>query len=240
MNKILALDSSTEACSVALQCGPVLHSRFEVAPRRHAELLLPMIDSLLAEAGIRLTDLDALVYGRGPGAFTGIRIAVSIAQGLAFGADVPTLGISGLQAMAQAAAEEAGRGGHSAERVLVALDARMGEIYTGAFEQDRDGLLQLVGDERVIPPAELALPASWKAQSALATGNGWQVYRDSLPVLSASELMMESGQRFPDAAFMLQLAKPLLEAGEAVPAEQARPVYLRNQVARKSVKKPLQ
>ncbi len=240
MNTILALDSSTEACSVALQSGGSVLSRFEVAPRRHAELLLPMVEGLLEEAGISLMDLDALVYGRGPGAFTGIRIAVSVAQGLAFGAGVPTLGVSALRAMAQGAAEEADRAGAPADRVLVALDARMGEIYTGAFERDESGLMQPVGEERVLPPADLQLPDVWQAKSVLAIGNGWQVYKDSLALPSEPGLTRESAQRFPDAAWMIRLAKPLLDAGQAEPAEQARPVYLRDQVAKKAVKKPQQ
>ncbi|MGL5610034.1 MAG: tRNA (adenosine(37)-N6)-threonylcarbamoyltransferase complex dimerization subunit type 1 TsaB, partial [Aeromonas veronii] len=147
--KILAVDTATEACSAALLVGDKLFSRWEEAPRDHTRKILPMVQAVLEDAGISLSDLDAIAFGRGPGSFTGVRIGISVAQGLAFGAGVPLIGISTLAAMAQGAYRLDG-----AEQVLTAIDARMNEVYFGRYELI-DGRMQLVGDEVVSDPAAL-------------------------------------------------------------------------------------
>lgn len=199
---ILAIETATEAFSIAVLTGEQLHSHHEVAPRRHAELLLPTVDRLLAEAGIRLQDLDAIAFGRGPGAFTGVRIAISAAQGLAFGADKPVVAVSTLAALAQASLDA----GHA--QVLAAIDARMDEIYAGCFTADADGLAVAAGEEWIGAAAAFpAPPGEWHP-----TGTGTE------------------NPALPTAAAIARLARRDLAAGLATTAEQAQPVYLRNKV----------
>lgn len=130
--RILAIDTATEACSVAVWNQGEIHALFELCPREHTQRILPMVQQVLAESGLALNQLDALAFGRGPGSFTGVRIGIGIAQGLALGADLPMLGISTLQTMAQGAWRVCG-----AERVLAAIDARMGEVYWGSSNAKR-------------------------------------------------------------------------------------------------------
>ncbi len=143
--KILAVDTATENCSVALMVGNDVISRCEYAPREHTTKILPMVDTVLAEGGLKLNQLDALAFGRGPGSFTGVRIGIGIAQGLAFGADLPMLGVSTLAAMAQGSYRL-----HQSEQVLAAIDARMGEIYWGQYQRQADGDWLVVDNELVI------------------------------------------------------------------------------------------
>ncbi|HDP89812.1 MAG TPA: tRNA (adenosine(37)-N6)-threonylcarbamoyltransferase complex dimerization subunit type 1 TsaB, partial [Thioalkalivibrio sp.] len=151
--KILAIDTATDACSAALFLDGEVTSRFELAPRRHTELILPMVGSLLEEAGLAVTDLDAVAFGRGPGAFTGLRIAAGVAQGLALGADLPVIPVSTLATMAQQVMDEAG-----AEAVAAALDARMGEVYWGCYRRDAEGVAEPVGPETVCAPQAVPVP----------------------------------------------------------------------------------
>lgn len=199
---ILAIETSTEAFSVAVLAGDRLFAHDEIAPRRHAELLLPAVDRLLAEAGISLKDVDAVAFGRGPGSFTGVRIAVSAAQGLAFGADKPVVAVSTLAALAQASLDA----GHT--QVLAAIDARMDEIYAGCFTADADGLAVAAGSEWIGAAAEFSTPpGDW-----YPTGTG------------------TANAALPTAAATARLARRDLAAGLATTAEQAQPVYLRNKV----------
>lgn len=230
---ILAIDTSTEACSVALQVGDKQLSRYKFAPREHGDLVLPMVDELLVEAGIKLSQLDLIAYGQGPGAFTGLRICISIVQGLAYGADVPVAGVSSLQAMAQAAYQAS-----SAENVFAAIDARMGEVYWGQYQLS-NGLMELIGEERVCLPQDVtysALETSKNKELAFyASGSGWQTYSaelsDALP--KSLELLLEEKSSFPQAKAMLGIAQERLTKREIGTAEQAQPVYLRNNVAKK-------
>ncbi|EKP0260451.1 MAG: tRNA (adenosine(37)-N6)-threonylcarbamoyltransferase complex dimerization subunit type 1 TsaB [Aeromonas sobria] len=225
--KILAVDTATEACSAALLVGDTLFSRWEEAPRDHTRKILPMVQAVLEDAGISLSDLDAIAFGRGPGSFTGVRIGISVAQGLAFGVGVPLIGISTLAAMAQGAYRLDG-----AEQVLTAIDARMNEVYFGRYELI-DGRMQLVGDEVVSDPA--ALVDAWGKQAGPVTcvGTGFETYGETLSAL-ADELAV-SQVRFPAAEDMLPLARAAWLAGEAVPVEQATPVYLRDKVTWKKL-----
>ena len=225
--KILAVDTATEACSAALLVGDKLFSRWEEAPRDHTRKILPMVQAVLEDAGISLSDLDAIAFGRGPGSFTGVRIGISVAQGLAFGAGVPLIGISTLAAMAQGAYRLDG-----AEQVLTAIDARMNEVYFGRYELI-DGRMQLVGDEVVSEPAALVDVRGKLAGPVTCVGTGFETYGETLNGL-ADELA-ESQVRFPAAEDMLPLARAAWLAGEAVPVEQATPVYLRDKVTWKKL-----
>ena len=221
--KLLAFDTSTEACSAALGLGDAILQREELAPRRHAELILPMVDSLLQEAGLRLRDLDALAFGRGPGAFTGVRLAAGIAQGLALGADLPTVPVSSLAAMAQGATEQT-------DALLATMDARMGELYWGLFEPANGGAARLVAGERVSDPAAVTLPAD---RSFFALGSGWEAYGALLAERFKGRVTGADPARRPQARDLLPLARAELEGGRGLPPEQALPVYLRNEVAQK-------
>lgn len=221
--KLLAFDTSTEACSAALGLGDAILEREELAPRRHAELILPMVDSLLQEAGLRLRDLDALAFGRGPGAFTGVRLAAGIAQGLALGADLPVLPVSSLAALAQGATDPA-------DALLATMDARMGEIYWGLFEPANGGATRLVAEERVSDPAAVVLPVD---RSFFAIGSGWETYGALLAERFKGRVTGAAPTRRPRARDLLPLARAELEQGRGLPPEQALPVYLRNEVAQK-------
>lgn len=226
---ILALDTAGQSCSVALLAGERIIERHEAAPRRHAALLLPMAEECLADAGLALRELDAVAFGRGPGSFTGLRIATSVAQGIAFGASLPVAPISNLAAGAVAAHRR-----HGWQRVLVAFDARMDEVYAGAFEFGADGLPRQVGDEALLAPAALALPereAAGKAADWHGAGSAfaaWPALAGQLGLAAADATIA------PLARDLLGLAAADLARGAAVAAEDALPVYLREQVAWRS------
>jgi tRNA threonylcarbamoyladenosine biosynthesis protein TsaB len=218
---LLALETSTEYCSVALLHGDALIDRSEPAPRRHAELVLPMAESLLAEAGLQRAQLDGIAVGRGPGAFTGVRLAISVAQGLAFALDLPVVTISSLAALAM----QAPRNGAA---TLAVIDARMGEVYAGAFAFDAGGLAQPLDEERVARAQDLPLP---DAQGWNVIGSGWTAYRDALLLRLPSPPAWAEGERHPQARDVARLALPRFQAGDVLPPERALPVYLRDKVA---------
>jgi tRNA threonylcarbamoyladenosine biosynthesis protein TsaB len=218
---LLALDTSTESCSAALLCGERLLERSELAPRRHAELILPMIDSLLAEAGISRRQLDGIAVGRGPGAFTGVRLAISVAQGLALGLDLPVVPVSSLAALAQDAPV-------NDASILAVIDARMGEVYAGTFRRGADGLVEALYEETVGRAEKLILPQS-KQWSVI--GSGWHAYRDALAARLPAPPRWADGARYPQASAIARLAQPQFAAGRGVSPEYALPVYLRDKVA---------
>lgn len=224
---LLAIDASTEACSVAILKDNQVLSDFELCPQSHSVVLLPMVDKLLAKAGAKLSDFDALVYGRGPGSFTGVRIGIGVAQGLAFAADLPTIGISTMQAMAQQAFEQEGQA-----KVSVAIDARMSEVYCGQWQANEHGLMTLVGEEQVLPPQQFA-ESLGQEDSHYGAGTGWQAYQEAFQPHCAN---LESiSVMYPNAQFMLALAQQEFLAGKALPAEQAQPVYVRDTVSWKKL-----
>ncbi|POC45303.1 tRNA (adenosine(37)-N6)-threonylcarbamoyltransferase complex dimerization subunit type 1 TsaB [Vibrio vulnificus] len=226
--KILAIDTATENCSVALLVGDQVFSRSEVAPRDHTKKVLPMVEEVLQQAGLKLTDLDALAFGRGPGSFTGVRIGIGIAQGLAFGADLPMIGISTLAAMAQGSFRV-----HGATLVVTAIDARMDEVYWGRYQRQQDGSWLAVDAECVIPPAQLAQNITADQQSWTSAGTGWDAYAESLANLP---LNIEAGEvLYPDAQDIVVLAKYELAGGNTVAVEESSPVYLRDNVAWKKL-----
>ncbi|HBT56377.1 MAG: tRNA (adenosine(37)-N6)-threonylcarbamoyltransferase complex dimerization subunit type 1 TsaB [Pseudomonadales bacterium] len=218
MTTLLALDTATECCSAALLHDGRVTARSEVIPRQHAQRLLPMIEELLGERELRLPDVDALVFGRGPGAFTGVRIATGMVQGLAFAADKPVIAVSNLAALAQRAWRE-----HGAETVAAAIDARMDEVYWGLYGL-QDGVMKSLDDERVCPPEAVSLPDG--VASVAGAGTGWQ-YADRLAVSAERSWP----QMLPDAVDLITLALPRWLAGEVLDAADAQPVYLRDKVA---------
>lgn len=222
--KILALDTASENCSAALLCDGRLTARERLLERGHADCILAMIDEVLAEADASLAGLTAIAFGRGPGSFTGVRLAASVTQGLAHGGGVPVVPVSDLAAVAQRVlADEA-----SAGRVLVCNDARMRQIYWGCYARGATDLAELVGEEHVSDPDRVALPAGWSTDSALrAAGTGFAAY----PGLR-SEFSNLPGIRElrPRAAEIALLAVPEVKAGRLVDPEQALPVYLRDDV----------
>ncbi|PSV55236.1 tRNA (adenosine(37)-N6)-threonylcarbamoyltransferase complex dimerization subunit type 1 TsaB [Photobacterium sp. GB-1] len=226
--KILAVDTATENCSVALLMGDEVISRCEYAPREHTTKILPMVDTVLAEAGIKLNQLDALAYGQGPGSFTGVRIGIGIAQGLAFGADLPMVGVSTLAAMAQGTYRV-----HQADNVLSAIDARMGEIYWGQYQRKIDGDWQIIGAEQVIVPDALVESVQTETGIWLTAGTAWEVYADTLAKLPFE--MQQGSVLYPDSQDMVHLAKFAFARGESVSAEVASPVYLRDTVTWKKL-----
>ncbi|WP_375753197.1 tRNA (adenosine(37)-N6)-threonylcarbamoyltransferase complex dimerization subunit type 1 TsaB [Vibrio sp. HN007] len=226
--KILALDTSTENCSVALLVGDKIYSRSEFAPRDHTKKVLPMVDELLKEAGLKLADLDALAFGQGPGSFTGVRIGIGIAQGLAFGAELPMIGISTLEAMAQGTYRK-----HGAQKAVCAIDARMSEVYWGRYERQENGEWNTVEEEQVIPPEVVAEQVEADEHIWKSAGTGWDAYSEAL---SALKLSIEPSEvLYPDAEDIVYLAKFKLEKGETTPVEESSPVYLRDKVAWKKL-----
>jgi tRNA threonylcarbamoyladenosine biosynthesis protein TsaB len=221
---ILALDTCTESCSAALLYQGQLFERVEMTQRGHSELILGMMDELFVEAKTSISEINAVAFGRGPGSFTGVRVGVGVAQGIAFARDIPVIPISSLAANAQGVVDT-----FNTDYIAVAMDARMGEVY-GASYQVKDGLVQLLNEEKVCPPEEFKPvdELSW-----LGIGTGWAEYDAILRENFVGYLKEVSTQHFPQATSIIKLAQVEIEAGRLLPAEQALPVYLRNNVAKK-------
>jgi tRNA threonylcarbamoyladenosine biosynthesis protein TsaB len=215
--KLLALDTSTEQCSVALMRDDVVIERCVRTARGHADLVLGMVDEVMREASLALRELDGIAFGRGPGGFTGVRIGVGVAQGLAFGAGLPALGVSDLAAVASQAMQ--GRGD-----VLVCMDARMGEVYWAVFRADGSGRLAPLSTEQVGPPASVV----WNEQLHLVTGMGFAVYPELRDRFSK---VAEVPDVLPRASDIVKLAQFGFRDGHALPARDAQPSYVRNDVA---------
>jgi len=218
--KILALETSSEFCSCALLSGEALLAREALAVQKQSELLLPMVDELLAEGGFTLRDLSAIAFGAGPGSFTGLRIACGVAQGLALGLELPVVGVGTLEALA----EQAG-----GERVIAALDARMGEIYHGAYERDA-GRWRAVRQPSLCQPqdAPQVPEAKWTG-----CGSGFDAHNELLRQRYDGRLGSVVPGLHPRAHEIARLAAPRFAAGEGVDPAQAQPLYIRNKVALK-------
>lgn len=216
--QILALDCSTEYCSVALLAGGVCTDRAQRAGQRHSELLLPLVDDVLAEADIALSDLDAIAFGAGPGSFTGLRIACGVAQGLAFGANLPVVPVPTLLALAQ---------GISARRVFALLDARMGEVYLAAYEKLDSSWQTVIAPCLCKPEAAPPLPGrDW-----FGVGSGFAAHGDALRRSYPRELGDVDANAHPEARHIASLAHGEWRAGRTVPASGALPLYIRDKVA---------
>lgn len=218
--KLLAIETATEFCSVALLCDGELISRAELAPRRHAELLLPMCDEVLAEAGVARKQLDAIAVGRGPGAFTGVRLAISAAQGIALGIDRPIVAVSSLAALALGAPD-------NGASTLAIIDARMGEVYVGRFVRDSQWIIRLVGVESVQAASSVELPSD----AFNLIGTGWETYQSVFVEKLAKPPLFAEGLRYPQADDVARLAQPIFTAGLALDPADVRPTYLRDNVA---------
>lgn len=216
--KLLALETATEACSIAVWIDGEVRERFELAPRRHAELALPWAEQMLAEAGIAKSQLDAIAVGRGPGAFTGVRLAIALAQGIALALDRPLLPVSTLAALAMRA---------QGDRIVAAIDARMGEVYCAAFARNGDGLIAS-SDEVVARADAVVIPDGddWHG-----VGTGFAAGDGALQAHLQGRLVTVDAGALPHAADVARLGALAFALGEAIAPERIEPTYLRNKVA---------
>lgn len=224
---LLALDTSTEVLSLALLLNGKTFTHTQLAGNASSQLILPQIQALLEEAKIKLSDLDGIAFGAGPGAFTGVRIACGVAQGLGFGANLPVVGVSTLLALAEASGEE---------HVIACLDARMGEIYHAAFQKQQNSWHQMLETQVIKPEAAPTLPS--RASKMIShekawagVGSGWAVYGETLSTIYEQNLRKIMADITPTAEAILCLATPIFAAGLAKPASEAAPIYIRNRVA---------
>jgi tRNA threonylcarbamoyladenosine biosynthesis protein TsaB len=228
MSTLLALETSTHACSAALLHQGQRYSRSVVAPREHAERILGMVAELIDEAGISLSALQGIAFGQGPGSFLGTRIAAGVAQGLGFALNIPLFPVSSLQALAQHAVER-----HQATEVIASWDARMDSLYWGHYTL-KDDRLQAVKADGISTPANFSVPV-FSGLAPLLVGNAWQVYRDSLHEsvqIILKKQPSELTEFYPEAQFLLPEAKHLFKKSLGVRACEAGPVYLRDPVSR--------
>lgn len=221
--RILALETTTEACSAALSTGFDVYNRHEVMPRGHARRLLPMIDELMSQAGLELGELDAIAYCRGPGSFTGIRIGAGVVQGLAYGTGRPVIPVSTLACLAQGVYRE-----HGADAVLAAIDARMDEVYWGTYRLGEDGIMLAVERDTLVSPDSVVVPPGFDVW--FAAGTGWGLHVSRLAARCGRPAGGIDGQRLPDARDCLAIALYLYRTGAVADAKQTLPVYLRDRV----------
>ncbi|WP_455424721.1 tRNA (adenosine(37)-N6)-threonylcarbamoyltransferase complex dimerization subunit type 1 TsaB [Dryocola sp. LX212] len=226
--RILAIDTATEACSVALYNEGTSRAHFELCPREHTQRILPLVQDILNQSGLSLSELNALAYGRGPGSFTGVRIGIGIAQGLALGAELPLIGVSTLATMAQGAWRQTG-----ATRVLAAIDARMGEVYWAEYQRDEQGVWHGEETEAVLKPEAVAERLKQLDGEWATVGTGWQAWPDM--ALNSRVIVQDGKTTLPAAEDMLPLAIQAFNADRTVAVEQAEPVYLRNEVTWKKL-----
>ncbi|MGI9203988.1 MAG: tRNA (adenosine(37)-N6)-threonylcarbamoyltransferase complex dimerization subunit type 1 TsaB [Woeseiaceae bacterium] len=217
----LAIDTSSNACSVALQTGGRVTHRHSVEPRAHTTVLIPMITELLAESDIRLCELNAVVLGNGPGSFIGMRIGASVAQGLSFGAGISIVPVSSLAAVASEAFTHC-----DADCVVVVQDARMNEVYMGVFERGDAKLPVSLGIEKIVAAGAF----SFTARQYAAAGAGWDLYPD-LKAANRDSIMCQVTVSYPDARHLLALGKHGFNVGEGVSPANLAPAYLRTKVA---------
>ena len=222
--KLLAVETSTDACSAALLIDGVVTERFELTPKEHTKLILPMIDSLMADADLRPQQLDALAFSCGPGSFTGVRIATGVIHGIAFGADLPVVPVSTLAAVAQNYFDQS----KPTENIaFTAIDARIGEIFWGVYKKDEAGLAQLIGKEAVTLASDVDFPDV----KGVGVGSGWGVYALELSYRLGSRVLSYDVEHYPRASAIVRLGLRDFNKGLAVPVELAMPVYLRDKVA---------
>ncbi|RYY76094.1 MAG: tRNA (adenosine(37)-N6)-threonylcarbamoyltransferase complex dimerization subunit type 1 TsaB [Gammaproteobacteria bacterium] len=223
MTKILALDASTDACSVAIHIDGHERHIFELAAKSHTQRLLPMVDEILSAENCKLQDLDAIAFGRGPGSFTGLRICMGIVQGLAFGANLPVIPISTLQAMARGFIAE---NPQTSLPVMVALDARMEEIYWGLFSPEK--IPQVLSEEYVMKPLDVVVHpiVANLSKKFIAVGPGWH-YLDLHDCAPEQQIQYVH----PNAKDILTLALEEYQRGNSISILDAQPVYLRDSVS---------
>lgn len=235
---ILAIDTATEACSVALQYNNKAYSRFEICPQQHSQRLLPMVDEVLKEAGVTLGDLELLAFGRGPGSFTGVRIATGMIQGLALGTGHNVVGVSTLEAMAAEVVLQMGSDANNTQYIAVASDARMDEVYFAVYRYSEQKLV--IHIEEQVCPANVAIDQLNKLQDSdegliSVAGTGWSAYSElnewRINNVDASDISVT----LPNALHMLALAENANIRGEIKQAIDVEPVYLRDKVTWKKL-----
>lgn len=222
MSNILLLDAATEALSVALSCD-LDNAHFEVCPQQHSQKMLPLVDMALKNASVSLASLDAIAFGRGPGSFTGVRVGVSVTQGLAYAVNLPVVGISNLQMMAQQAFDTT-----DAKYAIATIDARMGEVYYAEFKRGDNGLAEFISQELVIKPDEITLPD----YNVVVVGTGCQTYKTHF---EQNNVTILDDITLPNARYMHLLAEQALALGNTVSAADAQPVYVRDTVTWKKL-----
>jgi len=222
--KILAIDTATEACSVALLTDGQCQEIFEIIPRQHTERVLPMVDEILRNADIALPQLDAIAFDCGPGSFTGVRVGTSVTQGLAFSADLPVIPVSSLAALAQLAFRT-----NNQQQVLSTIDARMNELYWGCY-QSENGIMKLIKQEKVSPVPDIVLQGDWHC-----IGSGWDSYHVELNQSEQVCINSFTAGCFPHAQDVALLAENLYKQGKMVSAENAIPSYIRDEVTWKKL-----
>ena len=222
--KLLAVETSTEACSAALHIDGEVRERFKIAPREHTKLILPMIDSLLADAQLKPQQLDALAFSRGPGSFTGVRISTGIIQGIALGADLPVVPVSTLAAIAQHYLKNTDK-----DCAYTAMDARMGEIFWAAYQKNSQGYAELIGEEAVTLAENVVIPSI----QGVGIGSGWGVYQQQLTDRLGALILDIEVDHLPRASAIADLGVIGFNQNKAVDVEKAMPVYLRDKVAKK-------
>ena len=227
---VLIIDTATEACSVALRTDADVYHQFEVCPQQQSQRILPMVKQVCEQAGITIQQVNAIGFGQGPGSFTGVRIAIGTVQGLALGLDVPVVGVSTLAAMAQQAIEQNIQS--DSDDVLVAIDARMSEVYFAHYRKSKDQneRIELVGEEQVLSP-ELASNYAATVPGCNFAGTGWEAYPALLAVLNSKQLQVT----LPDALYMQNEVMHKLTEGIVDSAESVAPVYLRDTVTWKKL-----
>ena len=223
--KLLAIEAATEACSAAVMVDGEVVERYQVAPRQHNELILPMCESVLAEMQVSLPQLDAIAFGCGPGAFTGVRIAAGITQGIALAHDLPVASISTLANLAFQAPVT-----HE-QNILACIDARMNEIYWAIYQKTQTSV-ELMNQEQVQPAASIE---ALSQTMAYGCGTGWSCDRIALQALTQLDDLCIDEQALPRASVTAQLGEQKYQAQQLVAPEEALPVYLRDQVAKKKV-----
>jgi tRNA threonylcarbamoyladenosine biosynthesis protein TsaB len=221
---ILAFDTSTEYLSLALLKGGETFHYDCNAGQTHSQIILPQIQTLLDSANLQLSDLQGIAFGAGPGSFTGVRIAAGVAQGLGFGANLPVVSVCTLLALAEAS---------GADKVIACLDARMGEVYHATYKK-MDDTWQCVIEPGLYKPD--AVPAI-QGSDWVGAGSGWQTYTAQLSAAYAGQLQATQPQLLPAATAILKLALPIFAKGEAKPASEAMPIYIRNRVALKTAER---
>ncbi len=226
--KLLAIETATECCSAALLIDNEIFAVSEVAPRRHNEIILSMCEQVLAQGEVSLAQLNAIAFGRGPGAFTGVRLAASVTQGIALAQDLPVVPVSSMAALAQAAYRT-----QQASQVLSCIDARMQEVYYALFQLDKDEIMQVVGDEQVIKPSLIDIDVN---KSCFGVGTGWRPYAEVLLERCGKKISYDA-DALPQAEYVAKLGKYYFEQGSSVSAVHALPVYLRDNVAEKPIRK---
>lgn len=216
--KLLALDASTEFLSLAVLVGGQLYTHDEHAGQAASQLILPQIQRLLDQAELKLSGLDGIAFGAGPGSFTGVRVACGVAQGLGFGANLPVVGVNVLTALAEAA---------GADKAIVATDARMKEVYHAAYVKE-GGNWGAVHEAGVYKPNEVP---EVEGDGWVGIGTAWQVYDEVLSEHYKNNVVGKRPEMTPSAEAIIALATPIFKAGQAKPASEAKPIYIRNRVA---------